>query len=182
MSRVVKGGRQFKPVNRTTSTQQQLPTPPATAGLEQEPANGPSISAAEKMKLKARAAKAERAAEKLRNPSAAGSRRSTSVLTDTTSLNTEQQQPQQQQDINVQPSHQQKSWSPPIDPLLDIAAFVDGVLQPTQDLDIPVPTTPILMPILLHQLLQLLQPPHDYNYCQISTNNQEEKTKSNGYL
>ncbi|KAI9617143.1 hypothetical protein KEM48_004932 [Puccinia striiformis f. sp. tritici PST-130] len=141
MSRVVKGGRQFKPVNRTTSTQQQLPTPPATAGLEQEPANGPSISAAEKMKLKARAAKAERAAEKLRNPSAAGSRRSTSVLTDTTSLNTEQQQRQAQQlDINVPPSHQQKAWSPPIDPLLDIAAFVDGVLQPTQDLDISVPT------------------------------------------
>ncbi|POW06922.1 hypothetical protein PSTT_08659, partial [Puccinia striiformis] len=96
------GSRQFKPVNRTAASQQQqqLPTPPGTAGTD-----GPLMSAAEKMKLKARAAKAERAAEKLRNPSAAGS-----------------------------------PWSPPIDPLLDIAAFVDGVLQPTQDLDIPVPT------------------------------------------
>ncbi|KAI9617142.1 hypothetical protein KEM48_004931 [Puccinia striiformis f. sp. tritici PST-130] len=135
----VKGGsRQFNPVNRPT--QQQLPTPPATAGLEQEPANGPLISAAEKMELKARAAKAEHAAEKLRNPSAAGSCRCTSVLTDTTSLNTEQQQQQAQQDIHVPQSHQQKAWSPPIDPLLDMAAFVDGLLQPTQDLDIPVPT------------------------------------------
>ncbi|KNE91008.1 hypothetical protein PSTG_15572 [Puccinia striiformis f. sp. tritici PST-78] len=116
MSQVVKGGsRQFNPVNRPT--QQQLPTPPATAGLEQEPANGPLISAAEKMELKARAAKAEHAAEKLRNPSAAA-----------------------QQDIHVPQSHQQKAWSPPIDPLLDMAAFVDGLLQPTQDLDIPVPT------------------------------------------
>ncbi|KAH9469892.1 hypothetical protein Pst134EA_007164 [Puccinia striiformis f. sp. tritici] len=135
MSRVVKGGsRHFKPVNRTAASQQQqqLPTPPATAGTD-----GPLISAAEKMKLKARAAKAERAAEKLRNPSAAGTRRSTSVLTDTTSLGTKQPQ---QEDINVLQSHQQKAWSPPIDPLLDIAAFVDGVLQPTQDLDIPVPT------------------------------------------
>ncbi|KAI7957147.1 hypothetical protein MJO28_004242 [Puccinia striiformis f. sp. tritici] len=128
------GSRQFKPVNRTAASQQQqqLPTPPGTAGTD-----GPLMSAAEKMKLKARAAKAERAAEKLRNPSAAGSRRSTSVLTDTTSLGTKQPQ---QEDINVLHSHQQKAWSPPIDPLLDIAAFVDGVLQPTQDLDIPVPT------------------------------------------
>ncbi|KAI7957151.1 hypothetical protein MJO28_004246 [Puccinia striiformis f. sp. tritici] len=92
------------------------------------------------MKLKARAAKAEHAAEKLRNPSAAGSCRCTSVLTSTTSLNTEQQQRQAQQGIHVPQSHQQKAWSPPIDPLLDMAAFVNGVLQPTQDLDIPVPT------------------------------------------
>ncbi|POW18168.1 hypothetical protein PSHT_06127 [Puccinia striiformis] len=103
----VKGGsRQFKPVNRTAASQQQqqLPTPPGTAGTD-----GPLIR----------------------------SRRSTSVLTDTTSLGTKQPQ---QEDINVLHSHQQKAWSPPIDPLLDIAAFVDGVLQPTQDLDIPVPT------------------------------------------
>ncbi|KAA1110408.1 Transcription factor TFIIIB component B [Puccinia graminis f. sp. tritici] len=250
MSRVVKGGRLFKPVAKpntagsrkttteppTEQTQQlgpQLPTPPSTSKTtDYPPVNKPpatdnlplfrpetsptpslsehaqapqptcssststsaeaeaakaattsssiaishtpdkQLSAAEKMKLKAKAAKAARAAEKLRNPSAF--RRSTSVMTDTSTISTHRNSSSNRaisppitttqaslktfDDISVpdlqnstqhtsQPSPQ-KAWSPPIDPLLDIAAFIDGTAtttltdQPFRHPDIPVPDIP----------------------------------------
>ncbi|WAQ84399.1 hypothetical protein PtA15_4A852 [Puccinia triticina] len=114
------------------------------------------------MRLKAKAAKAARAAEKLRNPSAF--RRSTSVLTDTSSISINRNPsipatspppklppPTTSQDISVpdldstSPARPtQKAWSPPIDPLLDIATFIDDTVPPLLDhppsrQDIPVP-------------------------------------------
>ncbi|OAV92724.1 hypothetical protein PTTG_02515 [Puccinia triticina 1-1 BBBD Race 1] len=215
MSRVVKGGRLFKPVAKPPATQKttpatgQLPTPPATskaadfthsqppptahaarplfnpepsppaqqqdahtqpttslataaASAEVAVAVSKQPSAAEKMRLKAKAAKAARAAEKLRNPSAF--RRSTSVLTDTSSISINRNPsipatspppklppPTTSQDISVpdldstSPARPtQKAWSPPIDPLLDIATFIDDTVPPLLDhppsrQDIPVP-------------------------------------------